>query len=248
MLIESIEMIEKIWASDPPYDLTGKYWNTRITNTAMAGLGFGTLPKPFQKPGPLIAIPSSTPDSASVQIAGRKGWSVISSTLLSRDDLAQHWQTYRKGFAEAGRPADGGKWRICRSILVAPTDREAHARAFSAESGHRHFFGHMHGVYSHIGRLGVIKPRPDMRDDEVTVDTFLEQRLIYGSPKTVLNELVALRRQIGPFGTLILSCVDWTGASAAWERESWTLLANEVMPAFREQAAAIDAEGRQAAE
>ena len=248
MLIDSIEMIEKIWASDPPYDLEGKYWKTQIKDTPLAALGFGQLPKPYQKPGPQIAIPSSTGDSPSVQIAGRKGWSVISSTLLARDDLARHWQTYRKGCAEAGRPADGGKWRVCRSIFVAPTDQEAHTRAFSAESGHRHFFGHMHGVYSHIGRLGVIKPRPDMRDDEVTVDTFLEQRLIYGSPKTVLNELLSLRRHVGPFGTLILSCVDWAGVSAAWERESWSLLAKEVMPAFRAQAAFIDAEAQQAAE
>jgi alkanesulfonate monooxygenase SsuD/methylene tetrahydromethanopterin reductase-like flavin-dependent oxidoreductase (luciferase family) len=227
--------------SDPPYDLPGKYWTTRIGNTPLSTLGFGYLPKPYQNPGPQIAIPSSTVDSASVQIAARKGWSVISSMLLSRDDLAQHWKTYRKGCAEAGRPANGDKWRVCRSILLAPTDQEAHTRAFSAEGGHRHFFGHMHGVYSHIGRLGVVKPRPDMRDDEVTVDTFLKQRLIFGSPKTVLAELLALRKHTGPFGTLILSCVDWTGVNAAWERESWSLLAKEVMPAFREQAAIIDA-------
>lgn len=248
MLIESIEMIEKIWTSDPPYDLVGAYWNTRIAASPLASLGFGHLPKPYQKPGPPIAIPSSTGDSPSVQVAGRKGWSVISSTLLPRDDLARHWQLYRKGCAEGERPADGGKWRVCRSIFVAPSDEEARARAFSAESAYRHFFGHMHGVFSHIGRLGVLKTRPDMRDDEVTVDTFLEQCLILGSPKTVLNELLSLRRHAGPFGTLILSCVDWAGVNAAWERESWSLLAKEVMPAFRAQAAFIDAAEQQAAE
>jgi alkanesulfonate monooxygenase SsuD/methylene tetrahydromethanopterin reductase-like flavin-dependent oxidoreductase (luciferase family) len=248
MLLESIEMIEKIWASDPPYDLQGEYWNTRIGDSPLSALGFGQLPKPFQKPGPPIAIPSSTGDSPSVQAAGRKGWSVISGALLPRDDLAKHWQLYRKGCAEAGRPADGGKWRVCRTIFVAPTDQDAYARAFSEQSAYRHFFGHMHGVFTHIGRLGALKTRPDMRDDEVTIDTFLEQRLILGSPETVLNELLSLRRQVGPFGTLILSCVDWEGRNAAWETESWTLLANEVMPALREQAAFIDAEAQQAAE
>ena len=248
MLVESIEMIEKIWASDPPYDLAGQYWNTRIKDSPLAALGFGRLPTPYQKPGPQIAIPSSTGDSPSVQVAGRKGWSVISSALMPDHDLAQHWQSYRTGCAEAGRPADGGKWRVCRSIFVAPSDAEARARAFSADSAYRHFFGHMHGVYTQIGRLGTLKTRPDMRDEDVTVDTFLDQRLILGSPKTVLNELLALRRHVGPFGTLILSCVDWAGINAAWERESWSLLVNEVMPAFREQAAAIDAEQRQAAE
>ena len=248
MLLDSIEMIEKIWTTDPPYDLQGSYWSTRIGNSPLASLGFGQLPKPYQKPGPQIAIPSSTGDSASVQAAGRNGWSVITGALLPRDDVAKHWQTYRKGCAEAARPADGNKWRICRTIFVAPTDAEARARAFSAESGYRHFFGHMHGVFTHIGRLGTLKTRPDMRDDEVTVDTFLDQRMILGSPDTVLNELVSLRRQVGPFGTLVISCMDWAGKNAAWERESWTLLANEVMPALRKRAALIDAEQQQAAE
>lgn len=246
MLIESIEMIEKIWASDPPYDLPGTYWTTRITESPLAALGFGRLPKPYQKPRPPIAIPSSTADSPSVRLAGQRGWSVISSALLAPGDLARHWRSYRAGCAEAGRPADGAQWRVCRSIFLAPTDAEAHARAFSAESGYRHFFGHMHGVFSQIGRLAAFKTRPDMRDDAVTVDTFIEKCLILGSPATVLDELVALRRHAGPFGTLILSCVDWTGRNAAWERESWSLLAREVMPALREQAAFIDGEAQAA--
>ena len=95
MLLDSIEMIERIWASDPPYDLRGTYWNTQIGNSPLASLGFGQLPKPYQKPGPLIAVPSSTGNSTSVQIAGRKGWSLISGALLPADEIAMHWQTYR---------------------------------------------------------------------------------------------------------------------------------------------------------
>ena len=29
MLIESIDMIEKIWSQDPPYDITGEFWSTQ---------------------------------------------------------------------------------------------------------------------------------------------------------------------------------------------------------------------------
>jgi hypothetical protein len=95
----------------------------------------------------------------------------------------------------------------------------------------------MHKVYTQLGRLGVLKARPEMRDDEVTVDTFIEQRLIYGSPRTVLEKLIALHRQVGPFGCLLLSAVDWAGPNAAWERESWSRLAEEVMPALRDHTA-----------
>ncbi len=238
MLVESIEMIERIWASEPPYDLRGDYWTTRITETLNPGLNFGWLPKPYQKPRPPIAIPSSSPDSASVKVAGRKGWSVISSPLLSKADLACHWAMFREGCAAAGRPANGDDWRVCRSIHVAASDEEARARVYSAESGYRHFYGHMHKVYSQLGRLGGLKPRPDMRDDEVTVDTFIEQRAIFGSPDTVLAELIALRREAGPFGTLLLTAVDWAGPNAAWERESLRRLAQDVLPALRQETAA----------
>jgi alkanesulfonate monooxygenase SsuD/methylene tetrahydromethanopterin reductase-like flavin-dependent oxidoreductase (luciferase family) len=235
MVAESIDMIEKIWASDPPYEIVGKYWTTRIKETVNPGLNFGWLPKPYQKPRPPIAIASSSPDSGSVKVAGRKGWSVISSMLLPNDGVANHWQLYKQGCQEAGRPANGDDWRVVRVIHVASTDEEARTRVYSAESGYRLFFGHMHKVYTQLGRLGILKARPDMRDDEVTVDTFIEQRTIYGSPKTVLAKLVALREQVGPFGTLLLSAIPWVGPNAAWERESLSRIAQEVMPAFREQ-------------
>jgi len=196
------------------------------------------LPKPYQKPHPPIVIPSASPDSASVKVAGRKGWGVISGGLLSNKDLANHWALYRQGCEEADRPANGKDWRVCRSIHVAATDEEARARVYSAESGYRHFYGHMHKVYGQLGRLGLLKSRPDMRDDEVTVETFIEQRTIFGSPKTVQSELAALRREAGPFGTLLLTTVDWAGPNAAWERESWTRLAQEVIPALSKETVA----------
>ena len=238
MLAEAIEMIQGIWTSDPPYEFTGRYWPTRIRDTINPALQFGWLPKPYQKPHPPIAIPSSTPESGSVKTAGRKGWSVISSSLLSSAGLASHWSHYRQGCLEAGLPANGDNWRICRSVHVAATDDEARSHVFSPESGYRHFHNHMHTVYSQLGRLGVFKTRPGMRDDEVTVDTLIEQCTIYGSPKTVLAKLIALREDVGPFGTLLLSAIDWSGPNAAWERESLSRIALEVMPAFREQTAA----------
>jgi alkanesulfonate monooxygenase SsuD/methylene tetrahydromethanopterin reductase-like flavin-dependent oxidoreductase (luciferase family) len=241
ILVDSIEMIEKIWASEPPYDLNGKYWKTHIKGTLNPGLGFGWLPKPYRKGGPPIAIPSSSADSTSVKVAGSKGWGVITSQLIAVEGVANHWRMYQEGCREAGRPVDSQKWRVCRSIFIAATDEEARARVYSQESGYRHFFGHMHKVYSQLGRLGILKSRPDMRDDEVTVDTFIDKRLIFGSSKTVLGELIKLRQQTGPFGTLLLTAIDWAGPNAAWERESLTRLVEEVMPAFRAHEAAAAA-------
>ena len=33
MLVESIDMIEKIWSQDPPYDIKGEFWTTQIART-----------------------------------------------------------------------------------------------------------------------------------------------------------------------------------------------------------------------
>jgi hypothetical protein len=47
---------------------------------------------------------------------------------------------------------------------------------------------------------------------------------------------------VGPFGTLLVTCVDWGGANAAWGRESMHRLAEEVMPIVRRHAPAQAAE------
>ena len=81
-----------------------------------------------------------------------------------------------------------------------------------------------------------------MPDDEATVDVITEGSAIYGSPKTVLDKLVAFRDAVGPFGTLLMTGLDWSGPNAAWERDSMRLLAQEVMPKFRQHAMAQAAE------
>ena len=40
--------------------------------------------------------------------------------------------------------------------------------------------------------------------------------MIHGSPGTVLDKLVAFRDQVGPFGTLLMTGLDWEGANEAW--------------------------------
>jgi hypothetical protein len=81
-----------------------------------------------------------------------------------------------------------------------------------------------------------------MPDAEATVDVITEGSVLYGSPKTMLDKLVAFRDAAGPFGTLLMTGLDWSGPNAAWERESMRLLAEEVMPKFRQHAVTQAAE------
>jgi len=51
-----------------------------------------------------------------------------------------------------------------------------------------------------------------------------------------------LRDAAGPFGTLLMTGLDWSGPNRGWERDSMRLLAEQVMPKFRQHAMAYAAE------
>jgi hypothetical protein len=100
----------------------------------------------------------------------------------------------------------------------------------------------MREVLDRVGLLMILKPHPDMPDDDATVQAITEECVIYGSPRTVLDKLVAFRERVGPFGGLLLTGLDWGGPNQAWERESMRALAEDVMPKFRQHALAQAAE------
>ncbi len=242
MLLESIDMIEKIWSQDPPYDLRGEFWTAQIERTVNPKLGIGVMPKPYQQPRPPICITAASPNSETVRIAGQRGWGPVSSSFLTAPGLASHWTKLRQGAADAGKPPNSAAWRVVRCIHVAASDSEAEARVMSAESAYRYYFGYMSEILRGLGRLVALKPRPDMPDDEVTVEKIIQSRVIFGSPQSVLDQLVALRDEAGPFGSLLMTGVDWGGRNEAWERESMHRLADEVMPRLSQHAAAQAAE------
>jgi alkanesulfonate monooxygenase SsuD/methylene tetrahydromethanopterin reductase-like flavin-dependent oxidoreductase (luciferase family) len=236
MLVEAIDMIEKIWSQDPPYDLPGEYWTAQISRTVNKKLGLGIMPKPYQLPHPPICVTAASPNSATVRLAGRRGWGPISSSFLTEQGLATHWAMLRQGAADAGKAPSGENWRVVRCIHVAESDEAARAQVMSAESSYQYYFGYMSEILRGLGRLIALKPRPDMSDDDVTVEGIIDSRVIFGSPRTVLDKLIALRDGAGPFGSLLMTGVDWGGSNEAWERQSMRLLAEEVMPRFAQHA------------
>jgi len=236
-MIESIDMIEKIWSSDPPYELQGEFWNFGIKNAIVPSLGIGTMLKPLQKPTPPISITLASPFSGLAKLAEQRGWDCISANISPVYSVASHWKTYADACAASGKAPDGKRWRVVRNVLVAPSDREARDRVFGETASNRYFFTYMHEIFGGQGLLKLIKPRAEMTDAETTPEALLEEGVIYGSPKTMLDKLIAFRERVGPFGTLIMGALDWSGPNEAWERESMRLLAEDVMPKFRQHIA-----------
>lgn len=240
--MESIGMIQQIWSQDPPYDLKGEFWTVSLKDGIIPELGIGTMPKPFRTSGPPISISISSRDSPTARVAAQRGWGMITGNNVPNSAIGSHWRSYSKACAEAGKPASGEQWRVARNVMVAPSDAEAHDRVFSAEGANRYFYTYMREVLSRVGLLSVLKSDPNMPDQKATVEAITEGCVIYGSAKTFLDKLVALRDSAGPFGALLMTGLDWSGPNAEWERESMRLLAQDVMPKFRQHAMANAAE------
>ncbi len=126
--------------------------------------------------------------------------------------------------------------------MVAPTDAEAHDRVFGEKASNRYFYTYIRAALGGVGLLSILKPDPNMPDEKATAEVITEGCVLYGSPKTMLDKLVAFRDEVGPFGTLLMTGLDWAGPNEAWERQSMQLMAEEVMPKFRQHVLAEAAE------
>ena len=162
--------------------------------------------------------------------------------MAPRYAVATHWQAYGEARHQAGKRARSEDWRVSRLVIVAATDAEAEERVYAERASNRHYCTYMRKAIAAANRLSMIKPRPEMTDEECTPEAIIKECVIHGSPRTVLDKLVALRERVGPFGTLLQIGLDWGGPNEAWERDGMRLLAHEVMPKFRQHVTAQAAE------
>jgi alkanesulfonate monooxygenase SsuD/methylene tetrahydromethanopterin reductase-like flavin-dependent oxidoreductase (luciferase family) len=241
-LLEAVDIIKKIWAGNPPYELDGEYWTATIKEHILPQFGVGTMSKPLQKPHPSMHLALSSPNSSSAKMAAEQGWNIVSANIAPVYSVESHWRIYKEACEAIGRPANGADWRITRNLFVAPSEAEAEDRVFDDESASRYYFTYMHGVFESVDYMILLKPDPDMSDEACTPEVLIKENVIYGSPETILDKLVAFRDRVGPFETLLMTGVDWSGPNEAWERESMRLLAEQVMPKFEQHVLATAAE------
>ena len=146
-----------------------------------------------------------------------------------------------EGCANVGRRPDPGIWRVSRTILVTQTDAEAEDYLADPDNGLSFYYQFFIHSFSR-GRkaLFMLKPDLDVPDEALQLDDVKRALVIAGSPRRVLDQLVALREEIGHFGTLLMSGQDWDQPKL-WRR-SMELLATDVMPQFSRYADATRAQ------
>ena len=228
MVTESIEMILALWASDPPFELEGEFWNIRLVENVDPETRIGFIHKPLQQPHPPIAIPAMSRNSPSMQMAGAAGFQPFGHCLVTGNVLKNFWDTYQDAAVEAGRTPDRADYKVARSIFLADTTAEAQQLARSNSLGRN---------YEYIGRLfdkglgrKIYKRDLEMPDSECNLDFLMTEQIIAGDVDTVLERLLGLWEETGGFGTLVMMSYDWDD-KATWVR-SMQLFANELMPAL----------------
>ena len=228
MAAEAIEIILKLWASDPPYSHQGKHWQFQLKDNVDEETLIGFVHKPLQQPHPPIAVPGMSPNSYSLKTAAARGFQAFTHCLVAGNVIADNWQTYEAAVLAAGRQPDRADWKVARSIFLADTT------AVAVEQARHNSLGQN---YEYIGRLfdkglgrRIYKRDLNMPDAECNMDFLMGEQIIAGDVEEVLRRLLILIEETGTFGTLILMSYDWDD-KASWVR-SMELFAHELMPAL----------------
>ena len=77
-------------------------------------------------------------------------------------------------------------------------------------------------------RLFVFKEERDQADEAITLDYVLDRLVITGTVDSVVDQILALREQIGDFGEIVYAGMDWVEPDLA--KRSMELMAEQVMP------------------
>jgi alkanesulfonate monooxygenase SsuD/methylene tetrahydromethanopterin reductase-like flavin-dependent oxidoreductase (luciferase family) len=229
MFVEGINTVLKIWESEPPYNIEGKYWKVSVAKTMIPEIGQGFIMKPYQKPHPLIVGTAVAPHSQGVTEMAKRGWQPISANFLMPEWVKSHWPKYVEGRAAVGAVASPAEWRVAKSIFVADDEATARRYAHGPEGPYHFYFKQLvRKLVGAGGRGNLFKTDPSIPDSAITPEYVTQRLVIAGTVDSVVQQLLAFREQVGDFGTLLYACHDWVDPALA--KRSMQLMAEQVMP------------------
>jgi alkanesulfonate monooxygenase SsuD/methylene tetrahydromethanopterin reductase-like flavin-dependent oxidoreductase (luciferase family) len=231
LFAEAIDVILAIWERDAPYDIDfpGNRFKVSTERTRIPEIHRGELYQPYQKPRPEIVGTVVAPGSKGVIAMGERDFHPLSANFLLSQYLPSHWQNYAAGKRKSGQRAEPADWRVARTIFVADDDRTAlrYGRE-DANSPYRYYWRMMGKKMRFSNRQIVFKTHPAQDDSELTDDYLVDRLVLCGTVNSVVDQILALREEIGEFGELVYAGMDWVDPALA--RRSMELMATEVMP------------------
>ena len=191
-------------------------------------IGQGFIARPLQRPHPPIVVTAVAPFSKGVTEAAVRGWDPISANFLMPAWVKSHWPKYVEGCERGGRAAEPANWRVAKSVFVAKDAATAKAYATDPDGPYANYYRSLFTKLKKNGRIELFKTRRDQPDDEVTLEMICDKLIIYGTPDSVADQLLAFQDEVGQFGTLLYAGKDWKDRELG--RESMILMAEKVMP------------------
>jgi alkanesulfonate monooxygenase SsuD/methylene tetrahydromethanopterin reductase-like flavin-dependent oxidoreductase (luciferase family) len=118
---------------------------------------------------------------------------------------------------------------VAKSVLVAEDMDTARRYATEPGSPYYHYYNSLATKLIKNGRANLFKADQNAPDSSVTVESVVDQLVIWGTPEKVADHLLSFRDEIGEFGTLLYAGHDWQDRALAIR--SMELMAEKVMPA-----------------
>jgi limonene 1,2-monooxygenase len=223
MMIESAEVIVELLAGNKVTRRTS-WFDLRDAHLQLL---------PHNPDGLEIAVASVVSPTGAI-LAGRLGLGMLS--LAATDPrgfsaLDVNWGHLERAAGAAGRPTDRAKWRVLVAMHLAETQEQARREAESGILG------------SLVGYIESLTGRslPYGRDPAAAVEQWSTLGFpgfgvaTVGTPDDAIETIGRLAERTGGFGCLLLLAHD----CASWEakKRSFSLFAEEVIPALRDSAA-----------
>jgi alkanesulfonate monooxygenase SsuD/methylene tetrahydromethanopterin reductase-like flavin-dependent oxidoreductase (luciferase family) len=228
---DAIEVILEIWKREPPYKINLPNNRFKVTTETSfdPDFGVGIMQKPLQSPHPEIVGTVVAPFSRGVIEMGRKNFHPLSANFLLSRWVGSHWENYKLGCEDKGLTADPKDWRVARTIFVADDEQTALAYGKNdKKSPYRFYYNQLLTKLTRGGRQGVFKKFKEESDEAITLNRVLDDLVICGTVNSVVDQILAFRSEIGPFGELVVAGMDWVDEGLT--KRSLELLAEQVMP------------------
>jgi len=226
--MESLDVILRLWSQNAPFAFEGEHWRLALERQVWPQAGVGAFPKPLQTPHPPVAMAMVGPGGRTAELIAERDFIPISSNFVPVENVEAQWQAYAEARERMGARPDPSVWRVCRNILVTESDDEADDILADPDGVFAFYFRYLRGVR----RIEDFRDRQDAPAEELNellgVDEALADCVIAGSPRRVLDRLVALVDRLGPFGTLVMVGHDWD-ETTLWQ-DAMRRLATELMP------------------
>ena len=219
---ETLQIV-KLAFTEERFSWHGKYFT--YENVRLA-------PKPFRQPWPEIRVAAASPDTY-VEVATLGHPIFVAARTGNLSELAPLVKTYRAAWKEAGHSGDGEVF-LRVPVYVAATEERAREEPRESIMHLLRYIGDRLAASAMASGARAIENRAARGQKMQTIDyeEVLRERMIVGTPASVIDRLEQLREELGLNG--ILAELN-PGSLIPHERvlEALRLVCQEVMPRFK---------------